>query len=370
MNNLFWIYIFLFFLLIIGIRFAKLNSFFEDYLSLDTMKYLQGFSVIGIIVHHLVQKLTSFGQTESILGVFNNLGSNFVGLFLFCSGFGLYKSFKTKTNYLNGFFKNRFSVVLIPFYLITILYFAIHLLEGSKYTLLNGVLSVLGIRLVNGDFWFVIAILFFYSFFYLCFRFIKKEGLAILSLAVLLLSYIVVCILRLHGDGMNWLQGEWWCNSTMLFLVGILWAKFEPQITSFIQKLYWLFLPLSLILSISLQKLTTYALSNFGYWSETQDSPGYLEKFQCLGIQTLSITAFVFAIIILSMKIKVGNRALKYIGALTLEIYLLQRLFILYFSPLESNYVMYTIAVICATVITASGIHQISIYLKNKLFKL
>ena len=70
------------------------------------------------------------------------------------------------------------------------------------------------------------------------------------------------------------------------------------------------------------------------------------------------------------MKIKIGNRALKYIGALTLEIYLLQRLFILYFSPLESNYVMYTIAVICATVITASGIHQISIYLKNKLFKL
>ncbi len=369
MNTLWWIYIFLAFLLLYGVQFSNVHTFFDDHLSLEDTKQLQGFAVIGVILHHLVQKVTNFGQTDSILGIFNDLGVYFVGIFFFFSGFGLYKSLRSKKGYLSNFFKKRFATILLPFYIISLIYFFINLAEGVKYNPFDALLSILGFRLINGDFWFIIAILIFYLLFYLSFRFLKNENLAILAIGFGILIYIVICILRVHGDGTFWLQGEWWYNTSLLFLFGILWGKFEHRFIFYIKKFYWAILSSFTILFILSQQITRNTLQHIGYWTETATDPKYFDKIQCFLVQSASIILFVLLIVIITLKIKFKNSALKFIGGITLEIYLLQRLFILQFAPLQSNFIMYTLSVICTSILVSFSIHHLSSYLK-KSFKL
>ena len=77
----------------------------EGFLSLSQTKALQGFFALLIMFHHLGQKTCASWLPPNVripgLEVFVPIGYFFVGIFLFCSGYGLYKSYKTKENYYN-----------------------------------------------------------------------------------------------------------------------------------------------------------------------------------------------------------------------------------------------------------------------------
>ena len=66
------------------------------------------------------------------LDFFLQLGYLFVSVFFFCSGLGLYKSFRTKPDYLKGFFRRRVLPIVIAFYLSEWIYLAIRLLAGER----------------------------------------------------------------------------------------------------------------------------------------------------------------------------------------------------------------------------------------------
>jgi len=368
MNYLWGIYIVLFLLLCVGIQFAKSKTYFSTYLSLDTMKALQGFLAICIIIHHLSQKISNFGQIKTILWPFVDTGAAFVGLFLFSSGYGLYLNTKNKENYLSGFFKKRLPSLLLPFYFITIFYFIVFIIDGKTYSFPEGLLTILGIRLVISDMWFVIALSLFYILFFFTFRFIKKDWIRFSCIGLGILTYITIGVFLGHGDGSNWVQGEWWYNSSYLFMFGMLWAKFEKRIIHFFQKTYVLALPFFIALFIALQNVLLWSLSNISYYAEYGPGNGILNKYICCFIQTMSITAFVTLLLLINMKIKFSNNVLIYLGSITLEIYLVQRLFIMKFEFLQTNYFLYFLAVCCGSVILASGFHYLTKLIKRAPF--
>ena len=96
---------------LVGIQIAPKNKLREDSLSLDAMTSLKGLMAICVILHHISQK-AAFQQTKTI-PIFEHIGFLFVGVFFFCSGYGLYKSFSTKENYLKGFLKKRVLPIVI-----------------------------------------------------------------------------------------------------------------------------------------------------------------------------------------------------------------------------------------------------------------
>ena len=79
----------------------------NNYWDKNYTKAIQAICAIGIIFHHMAQKTCAPWLPDEYivhgLDIFLNAGYLFVGVFFFCSGYGLYKSVKANPDYLKGF---------------------------------------------------------------------------------------------------------------------------------------------------------------------------------------------------------------------------------------------------------------------------
>lgn len=295
-------------------------------MSLSQTKALQGFCAICIVFHHMGQKTCAPWLAPQYivhgLDVFVPIGFFFVGVFFFCSGYGLYKSYKKKPDYLQGFMGRRVLPLVLAFLTASIIYVAVRLTGGESLAFPRLLFNLTGPVLYNPYAWFVITLSLFYIGFYLAFKYCKKEKVAVLVMCILVLIYI------LHCDW--WMYGEWWYNTAPLFLVGILFARHEDGIVKRIKKSYVLYMILSFLSTLSLSYLSTHTqeiLSCFG----TNINYDLLRWISLLS-QMLACCALVILLFLLGMKIKIGNKALAFMGTITLELYLMQALFIQMFG--------------------------------------
>lgn len=107
-----------------------------------------------------------------------------VSLFLFISGYGLYKSFEEKG--FNGFFSSKVKKVYIPFAIATFLVGASRGFWGERWIEMVKTISFLNPSLpVDGTMWYIYYIAIWYIAFYLTFRLIKNDALRIISLATI-----------------------------------------------------------------------------------------------------------------------------------------------------------------------------------------
>lgn len=119
---------------------------------------------------------------------FLDLATFGVSIFLFLSGFGLYKS--CKANGMGGFFKRRFTLVYVPFAISTIFiglykgFFDAHFVEILKtITFLNPSLPI------DGTMWYIYFIAMWYIIFFAVFSFFKNDLLRLVTL------FIVSCLI-------------------------------------------------------------------------------------------------------------------------------------------------------------------------------
>ena len=316
-------------LLLVGIKPSKLREWQEEPLSLERSKVIQGFAAVAIIVHHLSQELA---QKAGTIGFFEGLGVLFVGIFFFFSGYGLYTSLKTKENYLKGFLKKRLVTILIPFYMCILVFVAAACICGEKFTPLQllGVLS--GWALINGHMWYIVEIAILYLAFFLIFRLIKNRTAATVVMGIFVLAMMAGSLMLCHGADMSasgWFQGEWWYNSSFLFVIGIIFSKHSESIRKIARKAYYLLLVVFAGLTAVLGLQTAYMLRKYSYWSEIPgQDPKYLDKIRCLSVQLPWIFVFVCFVLLLMMKVRFGNPVLKFLGSISLELYLIHNLFL------------------------------------------
>ena len=307
----------------------------EEAFSLSQMKALQGFSAICIMFHHIGQKTSASWIDEKYyipgLGFFVPLGYYFVGFFLFCSGYGLYKSFTAKPNYLKGFGRKRILPIIIPFYTTGWIFLLVRFLMKEPLDGFKVFVYAVGLKLSNPNAWFVIALPFFYLAFYLAFRFCKKESTAIAWVLIFTLFYDLLGTLIDHNDW--WMRGEWWYNSVHFFVIGLFFARHENGIVAHLKKHYLLYLVLTFVLMFVLYGLSDFAQGVFSYYGENWNAPDKVfRRWMCLISQMLASGSFVFFMILLSLKIRFGNRALAFMGTITLEFYLIHGLFLELFA--------------------------------------
>ena len=331
-----WMYLFYFSLALLfffGASSAGKGAWNEEYTSLKQTKALQGITALGIALHHMAQKTCASwlprAQIVNGLNVFLSMGYMFVAVFLFCSGLGLYKSYKTKPDYLKGFFRRRILPVIIAFYLSEWLYTAIRLLTGERMDLTKVLWYLSGLHMANENSWYAIVIPFFYLVFWAAFRFCRKEGLAIFWVFLFAFFYTVLGTL-VDQQNTWWMRGEWWYNSIILFPLGLLFAKCEEKITKFFKKGYWIWLIVSFAAIFALFRLTQYMQANgIGYYGEWGGNmlkvPHRLLSAASEWLVSIAYVSFCF---LLMMKVKLGNRAIAGLGAITLEFYLIHGLFV------------------------------------------
>lgn len=351
-------------LLVAGAKLAPRETFHEDFLSLKSTKVLQGAAAVGIILHHLVQEITDYGATwKGPITHLNWMGILFTSLFFFFSGYGLLKSFRTKAGYLDDFLEKRIPTVLIPLLISNILYFLyVGLYKGRIIRVTEAVTSLIGITLLNTNTWFLVEIIIFYLMFYILFKHIKNQDKALAAMIVFVITVIIVSLLLGHDHSEingHWFMGEWWYNSTIVFVFGMLFARFKESIVGFAQKHYIWILPITILLFVGMYVLSENVVQNLGYYCEWEGYHGYKEKVITALVQSLTGALFVLMIVLFCMKVRFYNIIMAYVGKISLTLYIIHNLLmqnLLYMNPKIKDLRFFTVALFDSFVI-GSALH-------------
>lgn len=189
-------------LLLTGAKIYRKQQWNEEFLSLSQTKALQGFCAICIMLHHIAQKTCAeWLKPEFIipgLEPFVPIGYLLVGIFLFCSGYGLYKSYKTKQDYLEDFFGKRILPLLLALVSTNFIFMYVRLRMGDELAI-SQPFTISGPALVNQYAWYVFALLVLYISFYLTFRYCRNEKIAIAVNGITVLFYIMFCDWWMYG---------------------------------------------------------------------------------------------------------------------------------------------------------------------------
>ncbi|MBR4759456.1 MAG: acyltransferase family protein [Lachnospiraceae bacterium] len=325
--------------LFIGTKFAGKQTYHENPLGNAQTKAVCALLSVCIILHHLSQKaaaqLAAKDPGRLALEPFRNIGYLFVAYFFFCSGFGLYKSFSSKPDYLKGFLPRHLMPLILTF-LITDCLFQYARISRKAVAFPANTYS-----------WFVFVLMLFYIVFYLCCRFLGKHALTGIIICSLLFCILCRC---------TYTQSYWY-NSISAFPLGVFFAKQEASLLVKMRKKYPVNLVLCFLLTIALIFLADSEMRIYHFFG------GSISFDLACDIRTLLqlLAALVFPVLIsmLSLKLQIHNKVLSFLGSMTLETYLVHVFFVEIFckrfigsyNPFFyiKNPVLYLLAVIILT---------------------
>ena len=330
-------------ILLFGFKKAKKGEFNEEWNSFSQTKAIQGLMALCIVCHHTAQQTCvtwlASGNIVNGLNVFSDTGFLFVGVFFFWSGYGLFKSFKSKQKYLSRFVSKRVVPVLVPYVIVCFLFTLERIFVfKEKMPLWFKITNFTGITIGYYFGWYIQAIVVFYLVFYFAFKYSRYDFDAILYVFAGVLLWVVAGLIIDHND--YFMRGQWWYNSTMLFPFGVLFAKNESKIIEFLKKRFKILVPSSIILFFLSFFFSRFMESIGGYYGEMMGFPfskKILYRVLTLTPQLLAAAMFTLILLLICMKAKFHNKVLDFLGSHTLEIYLTHAFFLEFFA-ISYNY--------------------------------
>ena len=326
-----------------GLKFSK---FREDYLGKDQTDALKGVFQILILLSHVRAHIAVSGVGDSIYSaVFTRLGQMTVVPFFFYSGYGIMQSVQKKPGYGDHFFKNRILKFLIGYNIVTLVLGVVCFLLGQRYLLQNYLLAWSGWRTIggytgNGNWYiFVLLVLYLLTFCVLQLfkklqsRSEKKYGIVIVTSVFFLSALFMATLYILKG------KEDYWYNTLMAYPFGMLYAVYKDRFDKVMQRNWaWVIALVAVAAGVGLIFL-----------SGMKDPITY------------SVMGFLFILFVtlITMRVRIVNPVLKWLGGLSFGIYILQRPFMLLFESfgLDQYSVLFTACVIAATLL-ASIAHQ------------
>lgn len=328
---------------VVGLSFTHFN---DDYLSKKNTTAVNGIFVLFIFFRHFSQYISL--NDDLIDNSYNLVNMYFNQLvvvpFLFYSGYGIIRCILTKDGYMKKFLVHRFLptwiafAVCVSFYVLTD-YAVNGLLTYSTHDIL---LSFVSWTSIGNSNWYMFVIFALYILVYLSFRFIDKKYIY-LSLSIFTLLSIGLWIL------LYFVQVSVWWNTMLCFTLGMWYGVFKEKIDSIMMKpkAYWIITSITFVLFVTVWKL---------YWI-----------FKISRLFVVTSLLFALVVVFITMKIKLGNPILTFLGIHTFSIYMLQRIPMIVFSRYGStNYRLLTIC-LSLTIILAFGFDYIRGRLGNGL---
>ena len=316
-------------LLLVGAKFFKAGEWNETVLSYAESKSFLGFAAIMILFHHASQRtcapwLEEFRIVHG-LDVFVYVGYLFVAVFFFCSGYGMYVACKSKENFFQGFFLKRVVTILIPAVFIWTVFFIIERIQGMRISRPFWINTFDYI-------WFIPAIIYMYVAFYIAFHVIRDEMTGILVLLIATVLYGTICFFISPGS--------WWYNSIHLFVIGVFFARNREGLLAKMKKNYVPLLLGSLVVTAVFFYLASYYYQILEFCKIPYQSllyNGLIHMWTELILQQISAMTFVLFVVLVGMKVRIGNKVLAFLGTFTLELYLVHPLFVNAFAFMFVN---------------------------------
>ena len=183
--------------------------------------------------------------------------------------------------------------------------------------------------------WFVNIIILMYIFFYISFRVFSNKTIAILVNTLFITFYIVLAIKLGYGF--------WWYNSSLPFVLGLVWAKNKKYIDGVLKKYYFSVLVcITGLLFISHQYDFVYKKLHL------------VDNYSYAIAANIDNVIFTLFFILIARKIDFSNKYLLFLGKISFEVYMIHGLvmsiFGKYFVTSRLNDVIFTILVLIVSI--------------------
>ena len=265
--------------------------------------------------------------------------------------------------YLDGFCRKRLSSVLIPFYVCIFANVIYNCVAGYKTGRCGIVLQLLGIKLVDDHMWYILEIVFFYLMFYWIFKRIINTSRALMMIGsgiVLITFFSMNCQV-----GNLWLQGKWWYESSIMFEIGMIIAYKKGAIVHWGKEKYNFILFIGILLFIG----SLLILKRMYACEEFSDATGInIYNLLLLFVTDCQVCSYSICISLFMAKVHMENYFLKWLGSISLEIYLIHGL-LMKIVP-GNNISIYVILVLAGSVVFADALHNMDKRLINLFVKM
>lgn len=309
-------------ILFYDIKVCRQGEFFNDYSAKKQTSTINGIFTILIFLSHSSQYLHLSGALDKpYLSFRNYLGQLVVVSFLFFSGFGIMESISKKgVDYVKSIPKNRLFKTWFHFAIAIVLFLIADLCIGKFYSIQRIMLSLIGLSSVGNSSWYMFVTFMMYIIIYGAFMLSRKNkyiGVAVTFAFTLLFAYIE------YRCGL----ANRFFNTVFCFPAGMLFSLLKPKLDKWVMKndITWA-LTFAAVFSV------------YYYFSKTR-------HYNVLNHNLFSILA-VLLIMMITMKVKVGNTILDFFGEHIFSIFILQRIPMIVLKQLGFTHYKYTFIVL------------------------
>ena len=342
-----------FLLLLLGICSYKVKvaHFYPDYMDRYTTTSIKGVFAIIILLSHMRGYLS---LTTPLDVLYNDIlffiGQSMVAMFFLYSGYGIFEAFKNRWNYSDSFFRKRILKTLIHFDLAVFLFLFSETLLGHFYPFHNYIYCWVGWENIGNSNWFIFDILVLYILAYIGMLVCKLSSRQLIFFFAIVASLVVALwvlfVVNKKGD-------HYWYDTLFCFPAGMYFSLYKKSIEyHLVNSKYnkWKYF-VALLFLVSLYAVFIH-LPNAIRWS--------LETF-----------TFCFLLLIVSMKIRIGNQILFWLGTNAFSIYILQRLpmSILAECGLNRNNMVFSLLAIPIVLFVSCKFTKITNIIDSRYFK-
>lgn len=326
------------------------KGFYEDYSSINQTRSINGICIMLILLSHTFAKVSAgdvFDKVYEPMRIF--LGQFVVVPFLFYSGYGIMESINNKDDYIKTFPKKKFLKIVVQFAIITVLYIILHLILGTNYSIPHILLSFTGITTIGNGNWYILSTFVFYISIILCFNLFKKNK-------VLATVGVTFCLVLLMAVEILLDFPTYYYSTTIFFAVGMFYSLLKKPFDKVVMKnnVVW---GICLLISV----LGFVVLKGF------MDKSVLFYPIWC-GFGMLMI-------LFVTMKVRVENKALIWLGKTTFFNITLQGISQIVFTKfLTNNYLIYILVIVVslllvwiADILFKKGESFITYKIKNKV---
>lgn len=314
----------------------------DDYLGREQTGAVKGiFAVLILFAHmkgYIAPELLD-GHSAVYLKLIGVLGQLIVVMFLFYSGFGIMEALKrNRRKYTDTFLHHRLLRVWVMFASAVVLFMVLNLVLGREYPLHVNLLALTGWTDVGNSNWFMFDIMVLYLLTYLSLLAADRQGLRLTHVvaSVYALTLLLMFVLMKVG---KW---PYWYDTILAYPTGMLYSVYKPQTDRLLRGRNWLIAFVSFGSAFGL----CYALGHNRHLPEVVQTLSHI----------LSTSLFGIVVVIITMKLKLHNRALHWLGVNAFAIYILQRLAMITCTHfgLNDSPLLFSVVVIPATLLIAA----------------
>lgn len=332
----------IFFIILFLFKIDKKN----DYLSLEYTKYLKGILALVVVFCHI-----QYGRTTiPIFKIFNYVGDLAVSCFFFFSGYGLISQYlKNSEGYLKTFFRKRIVKILFAYMIFICIYLIYYFVSGTFKSFDDIITFTKSGSLIVSHSWYIIDIIILYAAFYIIAK-IFKENYKFIIIGmygfVTFLTLIMICFE----------MSEFWYVSIFSLCFGMSYKIIQEKIDNKNIKKYYIIIAVIFIIFEILQFIINKMYDSIPITIIV----AILKNVACI--------SFTFLIINIGKYIQFKNPIFKFLGKISLELYLIHGLFEKVFSNTNftnNNNFIYGLSVLVCSMASAYLIHRFILMFKG-----